>query len=299
MKERKNILSIKGDRGFNTADVILLSLILIVVLYPLYFVVIASFSNQTMVAMGEVWFFPKGITLDAYRRVFEREDIWRGFANSFAYTAGSVIVGLFLVMTAAFPLSFQALPFRKKIMKVYMFVMYFGGGMVPSYMWFRQLGLVNSPILVILLGSFSVYNTIIAISFLTSTIPGELYEATEIDGGSYLRMFTHVTLPLSKAILAVLVLYIAVAQWNSYYTPMIYLSKQEYKPLALVLRTILQSTLDSATAAEDPTQMYRAINTAEQMKYAVIIVASIPIIMLYPFIQRYFIQGVMIGAIKG
>ena len=290
------------DTAFTVTVMVILTAFLITVAYPLYFIIIASFSDPNLVGSGQVIFFPKGITLDAYKKVIEYKTIWTGYRNTLFYTFFYTILSLFMVITAGYGLSRKKLPGRNIIMGYMTFTMFFSGGLIPTYMVVRNLGLYNNPLVIILLGSVSVYNIIIARTFIQSNIPDELFEAAVIDGCSHFRFLAIMVVPLSPALIAVMTIFAAVAQWNSWFNALIYLREPAYMPLQLILRNIIvdvDTFLREMEFASQGDSVGYIVNLAEGMKYAVIIVSTLPVMCLYPFVQKYFIKGVMIGSIKG
>ena len=295
----------KEDFLFNVIVLVILFILFMVVAYPLYFVLIASFSDPLAVATGQVLFIPKGITLDPYKKVLENQDIWTGYRNTIFYTFFFTILSVFMIMTSGYGLSRRNVPGKKYIMAYMTFTMFFSGGLIPTYLLMRSIGLEGNPLIIIIMGSVSVYNIIIARTFLQSTIPEELFEAAIMDGCDHLRYFSKIILPLSPALIAVMVLFSAVSQWNQWFNALIYLRQQSQWPLQLILRNIIvysQEMLLQSNIADtiyDGTGKEETMLLLESMKYAVIIVATLPVMCLYPFIQRYFIKGIMIGSIKG
>lgn len=287
------------DMGFDVVSTALLVLCLLIVLYPMYFIVIASISDATSIATGKVLLLPKNIDLAGYRRIFQDTRIWNGYWNSLVYTVASTIIGVITTAMAGYSFSRKDLVGRKILITLYVFTMYFSGGLIPTYLVVKQLGLIGSPWIVILMGAVSVYNVIIARSFFSSNIPDDLFEAASIDGCTNGRFFVSIVLPLSKAILAVLALYYAVAQWNGYFNAMIYLNKPAHFPLQLILREILISSQTVTVDVSDVEAIQEMQRIAATVKYGVIVIASIPMLMMYPFIQKYFVKGVMIGSVKG
>ena len=287
------------DLVFDIVVVFLLVVILLIVAYPLYFILIASVSSPDYVNTGRVMFYPKGIGFEGYERIMRTSRIWIGYRNTILYTVFGTALSVMITLMAAYAFSRKDLIGRKPLMLLYIFTMYFGGGLIPTYLVVRNLGLTNSPMVMIILGMLSVYNMIIARSFFESSIPKELLEAAFMDGCSNQRFFLQIVLPLSQAITAVIALYYAVGQWNGFFNALIYLSDQKYFPLQLILRDILigSQSLQSDFADIETIAIQRRI--AETVKYGVIVVASIPVLLAYPFLQRYFIKGVMIGSIKG
>lgn len=278
---------------------VFLTIALLVVLYPLYFVVIASFSDPYMVLRGDVTWFPKGITFSSYERIFRNADIWIGYWNSIKYTVVGTLLNVTLTVCIAYPLSRSYFCLRKAITLIVLVTMYFGGGMIPTYILVNKLHLRNTMWSLIFVGAVSAYNVIIARTFFQSNVPRELEEAAEIDGCSKGRFFFSFVPQLSKAIVAVLSLYYAVGHWNDYMKGLLYIDKRNMYPLQLILRGILMESQGLANDFADVDEIEAKLKLAESMKYGVIIVAVIPPLLLYPFIQKYFIKGVMIGSIKG
>lgn len=290
------------DKVFDAVNLVIILLIWIVIFYPLYFVVIASISNPSIVASGKIMLRPEGITFLGYQNIFRNQHIWTGYRNTLLYVFFGTVVSVLVTLLAAYSLSRKDLPGRNAIMMIFVFTMYFSGGLIPQYLVVKQLHLVDNPAVIILLGAFSVYNMIIARTFFTNSIPLELQEAAFIDGCNNQLLFFKIVLPLSKPIIAVLALYFAVGQWNAFFNALIYLNSSEYYPLQLVLRNILlessafnnQTLTVGGNTGDIATQQLSSI-----IRYGVIVVSTIPIIAVYPFLQKYFVQGVMIGAIKG
>lgn len=289
-----------ADEAFNVIVLTVMICFAFLFMYPLYFVVIASVSNPDMVNSGNVLLWPRGITIEGFRYVLGETRIWNGYKNTILYASGGTLLGVALTIPAAYALSRRDMLGRGLIMKLMVFTMFFSGGLIPTYLVVKDLHLINTPWVLIILGSFSVYNLIISRTYFEANIPLELQEAAEIDGCSVPRFFWSVVLPLSKAIIAIIVLYYAVAHWNSYYNALVYTTKMELEPLQLVLRTFLvngqQLSIDSGLDAE---AINALLERAGQMRYAIIIVSTVPILCAYPFVQRYFVQGIMIGSVKG
>ena len=297
MKRTNRIHETTSDRIFNFVIHFILIVVLIIIIYPLYFVLVASFSDPSYVNSGALLLFPKGFTLMGYKRVFSDSRLLMCYGNTILYTVCGTALGLVCSLLCGYALAQKKLPFRNIIMGVLVFTMYFNGGLIPTYLLVSSLHLVNTRAVVIILGSISVYNIILIRSYYMSTVPAELYDAAQIDGCGCARMFVSIALPLSKAIAAVIALYLAVGYWNSYFTPMIYLSDAKKAPLAILLREILisgTSNLDTDTSGYDNFSAY-----SEAVKYATIIASTIPVLCIYPFLQRFFVKGVMLGAIKG
>ena len=299
MKMRKSNRQSAFDIGFDVVSTLLLIIALLIVLYPLYFVLIASISDANSISLGKVILLPKNIDFVGYRRILQDNRIMNGYVNSILYTVASTVIGTMTTILAGYSFSRTDLVGRKALMMVYVFTMYFSGGLIPTYMVVKDVGLLGSPWAVILMGAISVYNIIIARSFFSSSIPVDLYEAAQLDGCSNGRFFISIVVPLSKSIIAVIALYYAVAQWNGYFNALIYLSKQNQYPLQMVLREILLSSQSVQADVTDVDAIQEMQRIAATIKYGVIVVASLPMLMLYPFIQKYFVKGVMIGSVKG
>ncbi|MEG0854049.1 MAG: carbohydrate ABC transporter permease [Angelakisella sp.] len=293
--------SIKLSSADKTFDIIINCIgvvIILIVACPLVFVLAASFSDPDLVLKGEVLFFPKGITLEPYKMVFENERIWRGYANTIFYTLMGTIINIFMTILAAYPLSRKDLPGRRFFMLVFIFTMYFNGGLIPTYLLVRDLGMYNSIWAILIPTAISTYNLIVAKTFFESTIPHEIYESAMIDGSSNIRTLFKIVLPLSKSIIAVLVLYYGVAHWNSYFSALVYLRDESLFPLQIILRDILLLG-QTEQIGSNSVGMGEKIKMAEAIKYSVIVVSSLPVLVIYPFVQKHFVKGVMIGAVKG
>jgi putative aldouronate transport system permease protein len=287
-----------ADKFFNSAIYLLLSLALAAVLYPLYFMCIASVSDPNALYQGRVILLPKDITYLGYQRIFSNAVIFRGYLNSIVYTIAGVLVSLVLTIPTAFALSRPELPGRSVILKLMIFTMYFYGGMVPLYIVVRGFRLLNTMWALILPTAIVTYNLIVARSFYVSMIPGELFEASVLDGCNYTKFFFYIALPLSKAIIAVMVLFYATKMWNGFMDALIYLNSENKFPLQLVLRNILLQS-QALALLDDSTAVAEQQKATELIKYGVVVVASLPMLCLYPFIQKHFVSGVMIGAVKG
>ena len=286
----------RGDRVFYAVNLAILLLLAAIVLYPLYFIVIASISNADAVLGGRVYLYPVDITLVGYSKIIERTDVWLGYLNTIIYTFLSTVISLFVTILAGWALSRKSLPFRKFFMVFFIITMFFGGGLIPFYNVVSSLGLLDSMWAIILPSALSAWNLFMTKTFFEVGISESMIEAAEIDGAGQVRTFLFVVLPLSKAIMAVMALYYAVGQWNSYFNAMIFLQTEEKYPLQLVLREILiASETTTGGSGETILEQYRLAN---QLKYVSVIVSSITVIVLYPFVQKYFAQGVMIGSLK-
>lgn len=290
--------SLRSDFAFDVIVNLLGICIVLIVLIPLIFVIAASFSDPDLVIKGKVLLFPKGFTTKAYTMVFENEDIWRGFRNSCLYTIAGTLISVILTILAAYPLSRKELPGRNLFMMLILFTMYFSGGMIPTYLLVKDLGMYNTIWALLIPAAISTYNLIVAKTFFENSIPGELYESARLDGCGNVAMLHRIVLPLSKAILAVLVLYYAVGIWNAYFDALIYVRDTSLHPLQIVLRNILLLGQTEQMGTND-VGMADKIKMAEAVKYSAIVVSSVPMLLIYPFVQKYFVKGVMIGAVKG
>jgi putative aldouronate transport system permease protein len=290
-----------SDRLFNVITFIVLTVTLILVFYPLYFLVIASVSSPDAVYSGSVWLFPQQFTLEGYERIFADSSILIGYRNSAIYTVVGTVISVALTLTAGYALSRKDLVGRNLFMLFFVITMFFDGGLIPRYLLVRDLGMFNSIWAMVLPNAVGVWNLIIARTFFQITIPEELREAAAIDGASNVQFFVRVVLPLSTPIIAVMVLIHAVGNWNSFFDALIFITREDMYPLQLVLRNILTQSDVTANAAmlTGVTSYADQQRVTELIKYGMIIVASIPLIILYPFLQRYFVKGMMIGAIKG
>lgn len=287
------------DKVFSFFSYFILGSLLIVFLYPVYFVFIASFSDPSLVSTGQIVLIPKGINFKGYFTILTDASIWRSLFNSVYIVILGTAFNLFLTLPTAYALTVRGFLFRNLLMKVLLFTMYFSGGLIPTYLLVSSIGLYNTPYTLILLGGVSVTNIIIARTTIANSIPYEMYEAVTIDGGDYFTFFLRFVLPLSKSIIAVLILYYGVARWNDYYTGLVYLSDPDYYPLQLVLRNILIMGQILANSLDSADQAFEAMQRAELLKYCLIVASSLPMFLIYPFIQKYFEKGVMIGSVKG
>lgn len=299
----KPVKRCREDVIFDTVIFIILTLILFVVAYPLYWVIISSFSDPTAVSAGKVLLRPIGFTLKGYAEVFKNSQVMRGFFNSIVITFVGVCVNLAVTLPTAYALSRDNFSGKKPITVFYMITMFFGGGMIPTYLVVKNMQLLNTIWALVLPGCLSVYNMIVARTFFKSNISEELYEAGEIDGCTQSRFFFQIALPLSKAIIAIMVLYYGVGHWNSYFSALLYISDQDKYPLQLVLRNILitnQTALSqTATTAAARAALQEQQQLIDVMKYSLIIISSVPVLIMYPLVQKHFVKGVMIGSVKG
>jgi putative aldouronate transport system permease protein len=288
-----------SDKVFNFVNYLLLAIITLLVLYPLYFVLSASVSDPLYVLRGEMWLLPKDMNFDAYKKVFMNEDILNGFWNTIKYTAVGTAINVVMTTMAAFPLSRKDFMGRNLIMGFLVFTMFFSGGLIPSYLLIKELGMLDTFWVMVIPNAVAIWNIIIMRTFFQTTIPIELQESAMIDGCSNIQILIKIVLPLSMPVIAVMVLFYAVGHWNSYFNALIYLQDRELFPLQLILREILiQSQTDEMVKATSESFVKQQLSV-EGLKYAVLVVSNIPMMLLYPFLQRYFVKGFMIGAIKG
>ncbi|KOP64618.1 sugar ABC transporter permease [Bacillus sp. FJAT-18019] len=278
---------------------IILSFITLLVLYPLYFVLIASISAPETVMRGDVWIWPRELSFVGYERLFANSELMRGFLNTLLYTTTGTALNVMMTIAAAYPLSRADFNGRGIFTAIIVFTMFFSGGMIPNYLLVKELGMLDTIWAMIIPSAVSVWNIIIMRTFFQNSIPKEMQEAAFIDGASNMRVLWRIVLPLSGPILAVMVLFYAVGHWNSYFSALIYLSDRSNYPLQLFLREILvQGQMQEMVDISDDS-LARSLMDAEAIKYAAVIVTNLPMLLLYPFLQKYFVKGVMIGAIKG
>ncbi len=290
----------RQDRLFDFTSTAVLTLSLMAVLYPLYFIVISSISDFTAVSNGLVIGWPVGVTFEGYERLLADRSVWRGYLNSLIYTVTATAISVTITVAGAIVLSRRTLPGRRTILVLILFTMLFQGGLIPRYLVVRDLGLLNSIWAVVLPQAVSVWNLIVARTFIATTIPYELEDAARIDGCDHIGFFIRIVVPLSPTLIAIMILFYSVQNWNMFFDALIFLHDVRKHPLQLVLRNILimheametHMSMDADAASE----MMRA---AEQIKYGLIIVASAPMLAIYPFLQRYFVKGVMVGGLKG
>ncbi|MGP3915597.1 carbohydrate ABC transporter permease [Nonomuraea sp. 10N515B] len=290
-----------GDVVFMLVFGLLCVAILFAVVYPVYFVMIASVSNPSLISTGEVWLWPKEVNFFGYQQIFDDDRIWTGYGNTLLYSVVGTALNLVVTLPAAYALSRPEFRPRRVLMLFFVFTLFFNGGLIPTYLLYRDLGLLDNWLVFILPPAVNVYNLIIARAFFEHSLPKELFEAAMIDGVSYLQYFAKVALPLSKAIISVIGLYYLVQHWNDFFTGLVFVRDNSLQPLQIVLRDILLSNQAFAGGAGTGggsgvgyDQQY-----ADQIKYGVIVVSSLPVLVLYPFLQRYFEKGVLIGSVKG
>ena len=288
----------RGDVIFSGVAYTITALLTIVVLLPMIYVVSASFSTGAAVTAGQVWLWPVDFTLYNYQAVLRYKTVWIGYRNTILYTVVGTAINIAVTMACAYPLARRNLVGRNFFTKLFTFTMIFSGGMIPGYLLMRDLHLMNTVWVMLIPGAVSAYNMIVARTFIQSTISEELLEASKIDGCSDTQFFFRILLPLSKAILAVLGIYYAVGHWNSYFNAFLYLNDRELYPLQIFLRQILiQNNMDTDLMDED--MLAQIQNLQEVLKYSIIVISTAPLMFFYPFVQKYFVKGVMIGSVKG
>ena len=297
--DRNHIKPSVGDKTLTVSVILITALFALVVFIPLWNIVVSSFSDVNAVLGGRVSLWPVDFSLDGYKAVLSNKDVGTGYLNTLAYTVIGTIVNISVTMICAYPLTRRELPFRGLIMFLFTFTMFFGGGLIASYLNISNLHMINTFWVMILPGAMSVYNMVLARTFIQSSIPNDLMEAARIDGCSYTRYLFKIVLTLSPAILAVLALNYAVGHWNSYFIALIYLRDRSRFPLQLFLREILiANTIDDSLLVDPESNEIRQ-GLADVLKYALIVISTLPVLCFYPFAQRYFMQGIMIGSLKG
>ena len=299
LPNRKNrIKGSKSDVVYYVIISIILALLTIIVVYPIYFIIIASISDPDAVLNGQVILWPVQITFSGYKALANETLIWRGYLNTFLYTLLGTLFNIVLTIPAGWALSRNYLPGRKIINIFLIITMFFGGGLIPYYIICSQLGLVDNPLILIIGGGVSVYNVFMCKSYFTLNVPKEILEASEIDGCGEFRSFFDMVLPLAKPIISVMILFYAVGHWNNYMDALIFIKKEEFYPLQLVLRNILIVAESQSQSGADAATIVEQLRIANQIKYSSIIVSSLPIIIIYPFIEKYFDQGFLVGSFK-
>ncbi len=304
-KKKSKILSNSpADRAFDIVNIIIMVALLFIFVWPLWFVVISSFSNPFDVWKGNVLLWPSGFTLKGYREMFRYEPIWIGYRNNIFYTAVGTLINMAMTVLCAYPLSRKDWLPRKFWLKYCLITMYISGGLIPTYLVIRNLHMTNTIWAMMIPGALSFYNALIVRSYFSNSIPNDLQEAAELDGANPVQYLVKVVLPLSKPVLAVVCLYYAVGHWNDYYTALIYISDRNLVPLQTALREVLMSSASIAnllhnTDSNTAMLMQQRMELAQSLKYTSIIAGIIPMMIVYPFVQKYFVKGVMVGAIKG
>ena len=293
LKKKNKIKESKTDYVYYVICGFILFLLAVIIIYPLYYIIIASVSDPDAVMTGEVWLYPIKVTFSGYAQLFNRSDVWRGYFNTLVYTIFGTAFNIVLTIPARWALSRDYLPFRKVIMPLLIITMFFGGGLIPYVAVCRALGLYQNPLILIIGGGVSVYNVFMCKSFFQTNVPKEVLEAAQIDGAGEIRTFFDIVLPLAKSIISVMVLFYAVGHWNNYIDAYIFQIEQNFYPLQTVLDGILK-----ATAGGEGEVVLEQMRIATQIKFTSIIVATVPILVLYPMIEKHFGQGVLVGSFK-
>jgi putative aldouronate transport system permease protein len=304
VKTTSLIKDTRADKIFLIFVYVFLAISLLIVLYPLIYIISASISNPHLVNSGEMWLLPKGITFEGYRTLLGNSSIWRGYLNTIYYTVLGTSINLLVTLPCAYALSREDFYGRRAFTNFMLVTMFLSGGLIPSYLLIRSLGMLNTVWALVIPGAVSVYNVVVTRTFFQSTIPREMEEAAIVDGCSDFRLFMQIVLPLSTPIIAVMALFYGVGHWNSFFNALIYLSDRSMYPLQMILREILilqdmsSNTVNNVTS-EMANMLYSKQQLAQVIKYGVMIVSSLPVIIVYPFLQKYFVKGMMVGSIKG
>ena len=287
------------DKVFDIANILIMAILIFIFVWPLLFVLSASVSDPAAVTLGKVWLFPKGFNLEGYKAIFNYKNIWVGYKNTVIYTALGTTLNLFMTICAAYPLSRKDFMPRKALTRIFLFTMFFSGGLIPSYMVVVKLGIYDTIWAMLLPSAVHVMYIIIMRTYFQTSIPQSLHEAAELDGANTAQVLWHIVLPLSGPILAVMALYYGVGKWNSYFDALVYMSSTSKYPLQMFLREILiNNQVDLNMVGLDLAAAEAKMHLAQVIKYGVIVVASLPVLCVYPFVQKYFVKGVMIGAVK-
>jgi len=290
-----------SDKAFDIINKILVSIVVIVIVYPLIFVISASISDPAAVSSGRMWLWPVDITFAGYKRVFQYDTIWIGYRNTIFYTLLGTAIHLIVLLPCAYALSRKEVMGKKLILWVVLFTMLFNGGLIPTFLVVKTLGMVDTAWSIVIPGVVGAWSILVARAFFQQTIPDQLVEAAKIDGASDFYIFGKVVLPISMPIIAVMALFHGVSLWNQYFTALIYLTNEKLFPLQLILREILivaEINKDGGGGPGELESIVDQVKTASLLKYAVIMVSSLPLLIIYPFLQRYFVKGVLIGSVK-
>ncbi|WP_281888731.1 carbohydrate ABC transporter permease [Paenibacillus sp. YYML68] len=294
-----NVKESAGDRVFNAVNYTVLSVFFLAVLYPLLYIVSASFSSTEAVISGRVWLWPVDPGLQGYEAVFSNKAVWSGFANSLFYTIVGTVLNVVLTVMAAYPLARKDFIGRNAIMFLFVFTIMFSGGLIPNYMLVKDLGLLDTRWAMIIPTALSVFNVIITRTYFQANIPQEMLEAAQVDGATDWQFLGKIVLPLSGPILAVIALFYAVQHWNTYFNALLFLKDRDLYPLQLILRSILiQNQIDPSMVMSEEDLVARQ-GLGDLLKYSLIVVATVPVLLIYPLVQKHFVKGVMIGSIKG
>ena len=293
LKKENKILGSKSDYIYYGICLFILILLALIVIYPLYYIVIASISDPDSVMSGDVWIYPINITFEGYLKLYNHDEIWRSYFNTLVYTVFGTMFNIALTIPAGYALSREYLPFRKFIMPLLIVTMFFGGGLLPYVILCRSLGLYQNPLILIIGGGVSVYNVFMCKSFFVSNVPSEMLEAAEIDGAGEVRTFFDIVLPISKSIISVMILFYAVGHWNNYIDAYIFSIDEQFYPLQTVLNGLLAST-----SGGEGDVVLEQLRLATQLKFTSIIIATLPILVIYPLVEKHFGQGMLVGSFK-
>ncbi len=298
-RPRRHIRESRADQIFNVTNYTLLTLYIVLILYPLIYILSASFSDGAAVISGRVILWPVDFSLEAYKKILAYRSVWTGYANTIFYTVVGTALNVAMTLIAAYPLSRRDLYGRNVIVGLFIFTLFFSGGLIPSYLLVKDLGMLDTRSALIIPQALSVWNLMIAMTFFRTSIPGELLEAAQLDGANDFNYFGRILLPLSTPLIAVMTLFYAIGHWNQFFLAMIYLSDKALYPLQIILRDILIQSQVDMNMMEDLQSMAAREAMRELLKYALIVVASVPVLIIYPFAQRYFVRGMILGSLKG
>ena len=289
-----------SDHTFDIILTVLVTIVMVIVMYPIIYVISSSFSSGSAVSSGKVFLWPVDLSLEGYRIIFSVKKVWTGYANSILYSVVSTFTGVVMTIMIAYPLSRKEFQGKKFLDIYFLILMFFGGGLIPTYVVMSKLGVVNNRIgFMIMTGGASLYNMVLTRTFFQNSIPKEMFEAAKMDGINDFQYLLQIALPLSKANLSVIALYSLVAHWNSFMTPLIYLKDAHLQPLPIIVNQIMQSSRLDASALSSGAEAIKQAANADLMKYALIVVSAVPMIIIYPFVQKFFDKGVMMGSLKG
>ncbi len=294
----KRVKKLWGDRVFDLANAAIMTVVCVAIAYPLYYVLVASLTDPTIVNSGKILLYPEKLFMGGYRKIFEYRPIWTGYANTVLYTVGGTLMAIVATIPCAFALSRRELWGRKLLNFLFTFTMFFSGGIIPLYLIINTVGIYDTVWAMILPTAVSVYNLIVCRSFFDSNIPDELYDASKIDGSNDFDFFFRIVIPLSSTIMAVMILFYATSIWNSFMNALMFMGTQDKMPLQVILRNLVLSNQTTALTSSG-TEVAQRMKMAEQLKYAIIVVSALPLLVSYPFVQKYFAKGVLMGAVKG
>lgn len=297
-EKKKKSRELTADKVFDIINGVIMVLICIIIAYPMYYVLVASFTDPTIVSSGKLLLWPEEPFMGGYEKIFSYRPIWIGYLNTIKYTAVGTLASIAVTIPCAFALSRKELFGRKTLNLLFTFTMFFNGGIIPLYLVIKALGMYDTIWAMVLPGAVSVYNLIVCRSFFDSNIPDELYDASKIDGCNDFHFFFRIAMPLASAIMAVMVMFYATAIWNSFMNALMFMGDQNKMPLQVILRNLVLSNQTNALTSGG-TEVAQRMKMAEQLKYSIIVVSSVPLLIVYPFVQKYFAKGVLMGAVKG